>query len=489
MNLTRFVSKPFTPDAKLDTARLTADVRTAVRFLDNIIDVSNYPLAAQREEAFAKRRLGLGITGLANALAMCGARYGSRQAVTLTDGWLRSLKVAAYDASAELAEARGAFPLCDREALLASPNLRDLPETTRSAIARHGLRNGCLTTIAPTGTISLLAGNVSSGIEPTFARTLRRRMLTPDGSAREVVVADYAAELYRAKTGDEIGGDLLPDISELTPEDHIRMQTVAQRHIDSAISKTINCPADLSFDAFRSLYLDAYDAGLKGCTTYRPSPRRGSVLEAASTDGEESARAPDTTEDAGPMAAEATPASENIVYLTKPAERPEQLQGTTYRRNLGPGAAALIVTINDEVRNGRPQPAEILLQATNGEQQVWLSGLAMMASALIARDGNLSGVVDVLRRPPRNLASSAADRQAQSGQAGDGDVLAALAEILAAHEVTYRQSCSRHGERSAPAKHSNAAPSDTTCPSCGADARMSFEGCWVCRQCGVAACG
>src|SRR4029077_16551561 len=168
INLARLIDRPFAPEAKLDETRLQALTATAVRFLDNAIDVSNYPLPAQRQEAKAKRRIGLGVTGLADALILCGARYGTPEAIALAEGWMTAIKTAAYRASAELAREKGAFPLFDAEKFLAAPNVRRLPEDVRAAIAAHGIRNGLLTSIAPTGTISLLAGNVSSGVEPVF---------------------------------------------------------------------------------------------------------------------------------------------------------------------------------------------------------------------------------------------------------------------------------------------------------------------------------
>ncbi len=279
MNLTRFVTAPFTPNARFDISRLRDHVRLAVRMLDNIIDISGYPLPAQRAEAFAKRRLGLGITGLANALMMCGLRYASPPALAATESWLKALKEAAYEASADLAAEKGAFPAYQREPILEAPNVAALPDGLRDKIARQGLRNGCLTTIAPTGTTSLLAGNISSGIEPVFDLRYTRRLKQADGTHRDVTVEDYAARLHRELTGKEISADLAVTAQTLTPRDHLAVQTVAQRHVDSAISKTINCPATMTFDAFASVYEDAYAQGLKGCTTFRPNPTTGSVLQ------------------------------------------------------------------------------------------------------------------------------------------------------------------------------------------------------------------
>src|SRR4029079_8775366 len=170
-------------------------------FPDNAIEVSNYPLPAQRKEAKAKRRIGLGVTGLADALILCGVRYGTPEAVALAERWMAAIERAAYLASAELAREKGSFPLYDQERFLASAPVQRLPEDVRAAIARHGMRNGLVTSIAPTGTISLLAGNVSSGIEPVFDFRYERRVLGRDGTTRTEAVEDYAHALYRQAFG------------------------------------------------------------------------------------------------------------------------------------------------------------------------------------------------------------------------------------------------------------------------------------------------
>lgn len=280
INLARLVDHPFTDQAALNTDELARLTHTAIRFLDNVIDVSRFPLPAQREEAHAKRRIGLGVTGLADALIFCRSRYGSAHSLALIEDWMRILRDAAYDASADLAREKGAFPLFDRDAFLARPNIVVLPAHIREKIAASGIRNGLVTSIAPTGTISLLAGNVSSGIEPVFAYSYRRHVLMPDGTRREEQVADYAYERFRALFGSDA---TLPayfvSAQDLQPKDHLAVQALAQKYIDSSISKTINCPADIRFDAFQDVYRRAYDMGCKGCTTYRPSAVRGAVLE------------------------------------------------------------------------------------------------------------------------------------------------------------------------------------------------------------------
>jgi ribonucleoside-diphosphate reductase alpha chain len=284
LNLARLVRAPFTPEARLDEERLVALAAVATRFLDNVIDVSKYPLPAQQNEALAKRRIGLGVTGLADALIQLGVRYGSAAACDLTSRWLKLIKHATYEASAALAMEKGAFLLCNPKALVERPNLRALPDGLRQRIAKIGLRNGLLTTIAPTGTTSLLAGNVSSGIEPVFDFTYSRRITAPSGGYRHEQVQDYAYRLFRQMFGAAAPlGDAFVTAADLAPADHLAMQAAAQQHVDSAISKTINCPVSITFAHFQSIYLDAYRLGLKGCTTFRPNATTGSVLTSGAT--------------------------------------------------------------------------------------------------------------------------------------------------------------------------------------------------------------
>src|SRR5882762_11101141 len=281
LNLARFVEDPFTPRARLDTDRLAELVPDAVRMMDNIIDISGFPLPEQQEEAQKKRRIGLGVTGLADALIMCGLRYGSSDAVTATDAWLGTIQRAAYLASTALAAEKGAFPLFDRDKYLAGATVAGLDAESRAAIAKHGIRNALLTSVAPTGTISLFADNVSSGLEPVFSFRYTRNVLMPDGSRREEEVADYAYRVFRRLKGETAPlPDYFVDAQTLSPEDHVVMQAAVQRYIDSSISKTINMPADIPFDRFKDVYAQAYALGCKGCTTYRPNEVTGAVLEA-----------------------------------------------------------------------------------------------------------------------------------------------------------------------------------------------------------------
>jgi ribonucleoside-diphosphate reductase alpha chain len=280
LNLTRFVTGAFTPQAHLDVSRLQDVARIAIRFLDNVVDVSNYPLPQQKAEAEAKRRLGLGVTGLANALFMCGLRYGAPDAVAATKAWMQAVQEAAIVESVSLASEKGSFPKFSRDHFLATPYAETLPENLRSAIASGGLRNGLLTSVAPTGTISLLAGNVSSGIEPVFSLTQNRRILEPDGSHRTEVLEDFGYAAWRKHHNGQRPHALVT-MAELSADEHLAMQAAAQAHVDSSISKTINVPADYPFNDFVSVYEKAWQLGLKGCTTFRPNAVTGSILAAA----------------------------------------------------------------------------------------------------------------------------------------------------------------------------------------------------------------
>lgn len=278
VNLAALVRRPFSEDAQIDAGELDRLVYLAVRMMDNALDVSALPLAAQRAEVAAKRRIGLGITGLADALVMLGLRYGSAEAVCQTGRWMEAVQQAAYRCSINLAREKGAFPAFEREPHLEGEHVRALPAELRAGIARYGLRNAVLMSLAPTGTTSLFAGNISSGIEPIFATSFTRKVLQPDGSTLEEEVVDHAVRIWRERTGRREMPPGLVTAQELAPLEHVKMQAMAQRYTDGSISKTINCPEDISFEAFEEVYHAAFDQGCKGCTTYRPNPVTGSVL-------------------------------------------------------------------------------------------------------------------------------------------------------------------------------------------------------------------
>lgn len=272
-------------DFAVDEDKLSHTVRVAVRMMDNVVDVSKFPLPEQEQEAKDKRRIGLGVTGVANAMALNGVVYGSDEGAAWVDKYLHIIAREAYLASVALAKEKGAFPLFDADKFLASGNMQKMDEDVREAVREHGIRNALLTSIAPTGTISLYAGNVSSGIEPTFAYEYDRKVMQKDGSKITETVRDYAADKWlRENPGAEFPASFVT-AQTLKPEDHIKMQAAAQKWVDSSISKTINCPEDISFDDFKDVYMMAWEMGCKGCTTYRPNDVTGSVLEVKEDSG------------------------------------------------------------------------------------------------------------------------------------------------------------------------------------------------------------
>ncbi len=282
INLTRFVVDPFGERAAFDWDRFRSVTKVSVRALDNVLDVTLWPLEEQAKEASNKRRIGLGFTGLGNTLTMLGLRYDSEAARTLAADVSRTMRDAAYEASVENAREKGAFPLLDADKFLAEPHCASrLPDKLKSEIRAHGIRNSHLLSIAPTGTISLaFAGNASGGIEPTFSWTYIRKKRMPDGSKQEYIVEDYSYRLYKRMGGDE---NQLPagfvSALEMSAQDHMKMIAAVQPYVDAAISKTVNVPEDYPFEDFKNLYLEAWKSGLKGITTYRPNNVIGSVLE------------------------------------------------------------------------------------------------------------------------------------------------------------------------------------------------------------------
>jgi ribonucleoside-diphosphate reductase alpha chain len=281
VNLTPFVVEPFTPKARFDFDAFANVVHPAIRMLDNVLDATVWPLPQQAEEARNKRRVGLGFTGLGDALIMLGLRYDTEPARQMAAKIAESMRDEAYTASVALAREKGQFPLFDAEQYLAPPRFASrLPDALKSEIRRHGLRNSHLLSIAPTGTISLaFADNAANGIEPPFSWTYQRRKRMPDDSFKTYEVEDHAWRLYR-----HLGGDMenLPQpfvtALEISARDHMRMVAAVAPFIDSAISKTVNVPEDYPYEDFKDLYLEAWRAGLKGITTYRPNKVLGAVL-------------------------------------------------------------------------------------------------------------------------------------------------------------------------------------------------------------------
>ena len=279
INLVRFVQSPFTQHARIDFAGIESAARIAVRLLDNVIDASRFPLPQQHESAHGSRRIGLGITGLADAMVMLGMTYGGKASLTVAADIMRHICHAAYRASIALAAEKQSFPYFEQHRYLRSAFIRALPQEIQEAIARHGIRNSHLLAIAPTGTISLLAGNVSSGLEPIFSDSYARRVLTEDGSLKEFILTDCALAKWRDMTGlPAAKPNAFVTANDLPARAHIAIQAALQPFVDNSISKTVNVPQTTPYEEFKEIYDMAYDMGLKGCTTFRPNTELGSVL-------------------------------------------------------------------------------------------------------------------------------------------------------------------------------------------------------------------
>ena len=478
INLAKLVNGAFTKDAALDLPALDHLVRTAVRMMDNVVDASRFPLPQQAQEARAKRRIGLGVTGLADALLMVGLRYGSEKAAEITDDWMQAIARAAYLASADLAAEKGAFPLFDADKFLSSGALAHMTDDVKAAIRAKGIRNALLTSIAPTGTISLYAGNVSSGIEPVFAYAYTRKVLQKDGSRTEEEVVDYAVRLWRETHGDAPLPDYFVNAQTLPPLDHVRMQAAAQKWVDSSISKTINCPEDISFQDFQDVYMAAWDQGCKGCTTYRPNDVTGSVLTVSESSEKTPSEAPATTHQ--------TTDGAEVVYLSEPLDRPAALEGATYKLKWPGSEHALYITINDIVIAGHRRPFEVFINSKNMEHFAWTVALTRMISAVFRRGGDISFVVEELK----------AVFDPRGGAWMEGryipSILAAIGGVIERHLIDIGFIAGEGlGLKSDPKAEVVAlgSPRGKSCSSCGSFEMRMVEGCMTCASCGYSKCG
>ena len=468
INLARLVVDPFEGTAQLDEELLKGLVATAVRMMDNTVDASKFPLEAQAREAENKRRIGLGVTGLADALLMVGVRYGSKEAAELTEKWLHQVARASYLASVDLAKEKGAFPLFDAEPYLASGTMVGMDADVRDAIKVHGIRNALLTSIAPTGTISLYAGNASSGIEPVFAYSYTRKVLQKDGSRTEEEVTDYAVQMWRDKFGDKELPDYFVNAQTLLPADHVRMQAAAQKWIDSSISKTINCPEDIDFETFKNVYLEAYESGCKGCTTYRPNAVTGSVLSVS----EKSEATPEVDKGA------------DVIYMSEPLDRPQSLEGRTYKLKWPDSEHAIYLTINDIILNGHRRPFEVFINSKNMEHFAWTVALTRMISAVFRRGGDVSFVVEELK--------AVFDPRGGAWIKGKyiPSILAAIGGAIETHMIDTgflegEGLGLKHDPKGSILDIAIAKP----CSSCGQYEMRMLEGCMTCASCGFSKCG
>ena len=506
--LTRFVRHPFGFDgvATFDFDAFTQAVALQVRALDNVLDVTFWPLPQQRDEAMAKRRIGVGFTGMGNTLAMLCVRYDLPEGRATAARIAECMRDAAYAASVDLAREKGVFPKFLAEPYLAEGTFASrLPDSLKAAIRQHGIRNSHLLSIAPTGTVSLaFADNASNGIEPPFSWMYKRKKREADGSTTEYAVEDHAWRLYR-----ELGGDVnaLPDyfVSALAmpAEGHIAMMEAVQPFVDTAISKTVNIPADYPYEGFEDLYLQAWRAKLKGLATYRPNAILGSVLETHAEPASTTASAPVTAATA-PTALTAPPVDPmRTVIESRPqgglSAVAEKLE---YWTQEGHKTLYLIVSflpVPTGVGHGTVDRAiEFFMPVgQSGESQQWITSSMRMLS-LAARGGFLERALSDMRkvawdRGPVRLGTHRKDDGTLVPMWHDSEVAAmafAIQNILARRVADPVQQQLPLDEPAPPPVAVPQAMAGKKCNECGAHAVIRKDGCDYCTQCGhMGSCG
>ncbi|MDE2605324.1 MAG: ribonucleoside reductase [Burkholderiales bacterium] len=486
--LTRFVKNAFgfggTPEFEFD--RFAQAVAVQVRALDNVLDLTWWPLTQQQKESASKRRIGVGFTGLGNALAMLRLRYDAPEGREMATRIARAMRDAAYGASVELAKEKGAFPLFDAGKYLEAGTFASrLDEPLKQAIRKHGIRNSHLLSIAPTGTVSLaFADNASNGIEPAFSWTYRRKKREADGTTSEYTVEDHAWRLYRALGGDT--SQLPPyfiSALEMPAADHLAMMQAVQPFVDTAISKTVNVPADYPYADFQGLYLEAWRAGLKGLATYRPNEILGSVL---STAPEPEAPAQLQERQADPMRA--------MIESRPKGQLPAVVEKIEYWTHQGRQTLYIVVSFLP-VADGRERAIEFFMPVgQSGESQQWISS-SMRLLSLAARGGFLERALADMRkvtwdRGPVRLGTYAKADGTAVPMWHDSEV-AAIA--YAVQNIIARRRGDPVAALATPPAATGATPptmAGAKCPECGAHAMIRKDGCDFCTQCGhVGACG
>ena len=493
--LTRFVKNPFGFAGKemFDFAEFEKSVAIQVRALDNVLDVTFWPLQQQRDEAQAKRRIGVGFTGMGNVLTMLRLRYDSAEGRAMATRIAESMRNAAYAASVELAKEKGKFPDFNADGYLEKGTFASrLPAELQDAIRTHGIRNSHLLSIAPTGTVSLaFADNASNGIEPAFSWTYQRKKREADGSTSEYAVEDHAWRLYR-----ELGGDVnaLPDyfVSALSMSalDHIAMMEAVQPFVDTAISKTVNIPADYPYDDFKNLYQQAWDARLKGLATYRPNAILGSVLSVTPAPSAETAKAeekPAPVVDPMRTVIERRPKGgldavvEKVDYWTQEGHRRLYIIVSFLPVSTGNGTETVDRAIEFFMPVGQ-----------SGESQQWITS-SMRLLSLAARGGFLERALSDMRkvvwdRGPVRLGTHKKADGTPVPMWHDSEVAAvayAIQNILAQRNPE-KDTDSNGSEESAQLP----VMAGKKCNECGAHAVIRKDGCDYCTQCGnTGSCG
>ena len=472
INVAQCVKFPFTENAELDIGLLEAATTVGVRFLDNVIEVTGYPLEAQKAEEYAKRRIGLGITGLGTCLAQLRQRYGSVDSERTAAQIMKTIALAAYRASIDLAKTRGAFPLFDQVIVEKGFIAERMPDDIIEGILEHGLRNGVLLTIAPVGTGSIALGNISSGLEPDFSHAYERNVRSKNTEE----FTKYTEKSYTLRFLEYVNtvnnDPRVPrtDVSWMTTAldldilDHIKIQGACQKWVDASVSKTINIPEDYPFEKFAEVYQLAHQYGCKGCTTYRPSNLRQSILS--------------------------VPAGEPQVTVAEARKkRGEELSGTTYKIKWPSLSSSLFVTINylDD------SPYEIFFASKDAKFQDWMTSLTLLASALLRNNVDPAVVPRELRQ-----VKSTYDTGWHQGKLY-GSLVARIAKtieddfikhgIIPPKEPTVKESDGLTLSSAPSREENNAKPLGELCSSCQEPHLVHKEGCKTCNNCGWSECG
>lgn len=491
--LTRFVREAFTPQAFFDMEAFRAAVTVQVRMLDNVLDATVWPLPEQQREAQQKRRIGVGFTGLGDALILLGLRYASDEGLQQAESIARGMRDAAYAASVELAQEKGVFPLFNAKQYLKSGFAKRLPKELRAAIKKYGLRNSHLLSIAPTGTVSLaFADNASNGIEPAFSWTYTRKKRTADGGEQFYTVQDHAYRLYKALHGDEASlPECFVSALELSASEHVAMMRCVQPFIDTSISKTVNIPANYPFEDFKHLYMECWEVGLKGCATYRPNDTLGAVL---STDS-----APNPSQaltDTAQTAINSSGAGGLTAVIERRPEGPLNAVVDKIEYFTHDGIRRLYLVVSFMVVEGVERPIEFFMPVgQTGESQQWITA-TMRSLSLAARGGFLDKALADLRkvawdRGPVRYGSRTRDDGSRIPLWHDSEValLAYAIQSIIANRGLPQPAPSTAATPTSPPE-SSASVSGQKCPDCGAHAMIRKDGCQFCTACGfVGSCG
>ncbi len=491
--LTRFVREPFTPQAFFDLEAFRAAVAVQVRMLDNVLDATVWPLPEQQREAQQKRRIGVGFTGLGDALILLGLHYASDEGLQQAESIARAMRDAAYAASVELAREKGSFPLFNAKQYLKSGFAKRLPKELRADIRKHGLRNSHLLSIAPTGTVSLaFADNASNGIEPAFSWTYTRKKRTADGGEQFYTVQDHAYRLYKAMHGDEAPlPDCFVSALELSASEHVAMMRCVQPFIDTSISKTVNIPADYPFEDFKHLYMECWEAGLKGCATYRPNDTLGAVLSTEST-----SKTSQTPTDKAQAAINSSGSNGMTAVIERRPEGPLNAVVDKIEYFTHDGIRRLYLVVSFMVVDGVERPIEFFMPVgQTGESQQWITA-TMRSLSLAARGGFLDKALADLRkvawdRGPVRYGSRTREDGSRIPLWHDSEVALlayAIQSIIANRGLPQPAPSTTATPAAAP--ESNGPVNGKKCPDCGAHAMIRKDGCAFCTACGyVGACG